>query len=162
MDSRSVLIVLLRTVALILGLWVLLFEILWLPHALGTHSANLPGFVAVGLATSLLVVLVWAFATRLAALLLPMTRTTSVAAPSTVEEFTRAAFCVLGIWYIVETFSSIPYFMLFGFAVERGKDSAPSLIFILAPAFNLVAGLALLAFASRLAKRICVVAGTSS
>ena len=161
MDSRSVLTVLLRTLALILGLWVLLFEAMWLPQAISADSANLPGFLAAALATALLVVLVWFFATRLAALLLPMTRTASIAAPSTVEEFTRAALCVLGIWYVVDTFSSIPYFMLFGFAIERGKDSAPSLMLILAPASNLVAGLALLVFASRLAKRICVT-GTSS
>jgi hypothetical protein len=159
MNSRDLLIVLIRISLIAVGLYLLGLALLSMPAMLVADNVERSYMLALAGIVLLALVLFWVFARQLASMLLPKSSQDNVVTTATfVPELTRSALCIIAVYYITSALASLPILILFlgsgntNFNIPGGESL--SRLFVLAPIGDLLIGILLLFFANRIAKRI--------
>jgi hypothetical protein len=160
MNSKDILTVLLRLMTLLIGTYLFGLAALYMPNIFASNNSDRSSMLAFAGVALLALILLMVFARQLASLLLPKTSWNNVvSAASLVQELTRAALCVIAVYYIVSSLAGLPVLLIyFGNGMDAftfaGQESLSQLI-VISPLIDLAVGILLLFSANRLSTLIC-------
>lgn len=160
MNSKDILTVLLRFSALLIGAYLIGLAVLYIPIIIAANDSDRFWMLLLAGGVLLTLALLIVFARQLASLLLPKTSWNNVVSTaSLVPELTRAALCVIAIYYIASSLAGLPFIVIYfingkdAFSFSEGASLLQLAVF--APLTDLAIGTLLLVSANRLSVLIC-------